>query len=157
MWEFTALGTAVRSEDPLLVPFPAQKGQGWSTNLSAEESASAIFSGFMPHEILLGLSVSTKHEDYEVRTQRTSWVNGEVSGLTELVQAARHESRSRLEKRATQAAGAQLVVTDMEPREFDTPCNQEKDLHAESVVVGTTLVPVPRYSRRAERGRPAGR
>ena len=45
----------------------------------------------------------------------------------------------------------------MELREFDTPCDQEKDLHAESVVVGTTLVPVPRYSRRAERGRPAGR
>jgi hypothetical protein len=89
VWEFTALGTAVRSEDPLLVPFPAQKGQVWSTNLSAEDSASAIFSGFMLHEILLGLSVSTKREDYEVRTQRTSWVNGEVSGLTELIQAAR--------------------------------------------------------------------
>jgi hypothetical protein len=74
-----------------------------------------------------------------------------------VLQAARHESRSRLEKRATQAVGAQLVVTDMELREFDTPCDQEKDLHAESVVVGTTLVPVPRYSRRAERGRTAGR
>jgi hypothetical protein len=82
VWEFTALGTAVRSEDPLLVPFPAQKGQVWSTNLRAEDSASAIFNGFVPHEILLGLSVSTKHEDYEVRTQRTSRVNGEVSGLT---------------------------------------------------------------------------
>lgn len=148
-WEFSALGTAVRSEDPLLVPYPAQKGDVWCTNLSVEDTASALFSGFAPREMLLGMSVSTKHEDYELRAQRRSWVNGEVTGMTQLIQAARNESRMRLERRASQTVGAQLVVTDLDLREFETPCDKEKDLHAESTVIGTTLIPVPRYSRRA--------
>ncbi|MFE4950325.1 heavy metal-binding domain-containing protein [Leifsonia sp. NPDC056665] len=149
-WEFTALGTAVRSDDPLLVPYPKNRGDVWSTNLTVEDTASAILSGYSPGELLLGISISTKHEDYELRTQRTSWVNGEVTGMTELVQAARAEALHRLETRATATAGAQLVVTDLDLGEFETPCGEEKDLHAEATVVGATLIPVPRYSRRAE-------
>lgn len=149
-WEFTALGTAVRSDDPLLVPYPKNRGDVWSTNLTVEDTASAILSGYSPGELLLGISISTKHEDYELRTQRTSWVNGEVTGMTELVQAARAEALHRLETRATASAGAQLVVTDLHLGEFETPCGEEKDLHAEATVVGATLIPVPRYSRRAE-------
>ncbi|MEN2742134.1 heavy metal-binding domain-containing protein [Microbacterium sp. X-17] len=149
-WEFTALGTAVRSDDPLLVPYPKNRGDVWSTNLTVEDTASAILSGYAPGELLLGISISTKHEDYELRTQRSSWVNGEVTGMTELVQAARAEALHRLETRATATAGAQLVVTDLRLGEFETPCGEEKDLHAEATVVGATLIPVPRYSRRAE-------
>lgn len=149
-WEFTALGTAVRSDDPLLVPYPKNRGDVWSTNLTVEDTASAIFSGYAPGELLLGISVSTKHEDYELRAQRTSWVNGEVTGMTALVQAARAEALHRLETRAAASAGAQLVVTDLHLGEFETPCGEEKDLHAEATVIGATLVPVPRYSRRAE-------
>lgn len=149
-WEYTALGTAVRSDDPLLVPYPKNRGDVWSTNLTVEDTASAVLSGYAPGELLLGISVSTKHEDYELRTQRSSWVNGEVTGMTELVRAARAEALHRLERRATAAAGAQLVVTDLDLWEFGTPCGEEKDLHAEATVIGTTLIPVPRYSRRAE-------
>ncbi|MFB9747446.1 heavy metal-binding domain-containing protein [Leifsonia shinshuensis] len=149
-WEFTALGTAVRSDDPLLVPYPKNRGDVWCTNLTVEDTAAAILSGYTPGELLLGISVSTKHEDYELRTQRSSWVNGEVTGMTELIQAARSESLHRLGKRASAIPGAQLVVTDLDLFEFDTPCGEEKDLHAEATVIGTTLVPVPRYSRRAE-------
>ncbi|RFA17994.1 heavy metal-binding domain-containing protein [Subtercola boreus] len=148
-WEFTALGTAVRSIDPLKVPFPTVAGEVWHTNLNAEDTASSILSGFQPKEIVLGISISTKHEDWQLRQQRTSWVNGEVSGMSQLIQSARHESRVRLAAHATHTGGAELVVTDMTLHEFETPCGGQegKDFHAEAVTVGTTLVPIPRFRR----------
>ena len=148
IWEFTALGTAVRSTDPTLVPRPATAGEVWCTNLSAEDTASAVLSGFVPREIVLGLSVSTKHEDWQLQQQRTGWVNQEVEGMTGLIQAARDEARARVAARATKAAGAQLVVTYMDLNEFETVCGQDgRDFHAEAGVIGATLVPVPRFRR----------
>ncbi|CAN5413549.1 heavy metal-binding domain-containing protein [soil metagenome] len=146
VWEFTALGTAVRSIDPVLAPRPAGGGV-WSTDLSAEDTASAILSGFMPHEVIMGMSVATKHEDWQMRNQRTSGVNGEVDGLTELIRAARNEARARLESRANHAAGATLVITQMGLREFETACSgaEGRDSNAEATFVGTTLVPIPRF------------
>lgn len=146
IWEFTAVGTAVCSVDPSAVPFPASESDVWNTNLTAEDCASAILSGFLPTEIVMAMSVSTKHEDMQVQQQRSSWINGEVSGMTDLIQAARHESRTRLSTRARHSGSAELVVTGMELLEFETQCGQDgKDLHAESVVTGTTLVPIPRF------------
>jgi uncharacterized protein YbjQ (UPF0145 family) len=147
-WEFTALGTAVRSTDPVLAPRPAA-GEVWSTDLSAEDTASAILSGFLPREIVLGLSVATKHEDWQLRNQRTGWVNMEVDGMTQLIQAARHEARAHLESHATHTGGAHLVVTQMDLYEFESECGGQegKDFHAEATFIGTTLVPVPRFRR----------
>lgn len=148
-WEFSALGSAVRSTDPLLVPFPTTTGDVWSTNLSGQDCAAAILSGYVPREIVLGISVSTKHEDFQLRQQRSSWVNGEVTGMSLLIQAARHEARARLSSRAAHVGAAELVVTGMTLSEFETVCGGQdgKDLHAESVVVGTTLVALRRARR----------
>jgi len=144
-WEFTALGTAVRSTDPVVAPHLPDGGV-WSTDLSAEDTASAILSGFIPHEILLGLSVATNHEDWLLRTQRMGWDNQEVEGMTMLIQAARHEARARLESRASHSGGAQLVVTQVDLYEFETACSGEAhDFHAEAMFVGTTLTQVPRF------------
>ncbi|MEA9985057.1 hypothetical protein D4765_08640 [Subtercola vilae] len=150
-WEFSALGTAVRSIDPSLSPIPRTAADAWSTNLSGEDCAAAILSGYIPREIVLGVSISTKHEDWQLRQQRSSWVNGEVTGMTELIQAARHESRERLAARATHMGSAELAVTSMSLSEFETPCGGQdgRDLHAESVVVGTTLLAMPGARRRA--------
>lgn len=146
VWEFTALGTAVRSIDPVLAPRPTGDAV-WSTDLSAEDTASAILSGFLPYEVIMGMSVATKHEDWQMRNQRTSWVNGEVDGLTELIRAARNEARARLESRATHAGGATLVITQMGLREFETACSgaEGQDSNAEATFVGTTLLPIPRF------------
>jgi hypothetical protein len=147
-WEFTALGTAVRSVDPTLVPYPTEPNDLWTTNLSVEDCAAAILSGYLPRETLLGMSVSTKHEDWTLKTQRSSWSNTEVHGMSLLIQAARDESRSLLKTHATHRGSAELVVTDMHVSEFETQCGQnEVDLHAQSIVVGTTLVPLPHLPR----------
>jgi uncharacterized protein YbjQ (UPF0145 family) len=147
-WEFAALGTAVRSTDPVGTPVPA-RGHVWCTSLSAEDCASAILSGFMPHEMVMGVSVASKHEDWQMQQQRRVWAgNVEVTGLTDLITAARWESRALVEARASHAGAAELVITAMELDEFDTTCGEEVDLHARSTVVGTVLVPIPRISHR---------
>jgi uncharacterized protein YbjQ (UPF0145 family) len=153
-WEFTALGTAVRSTDPILAPSPAVAGEVWSTNLSAEDTASAILSGYLPHEIVLGLSVSTKHEDWQLAQQRNGWDNQEVEGMSELIRAARNEARTLIAAHATHAGGAELVVTHMDLYEFETQCGQDgRDFHAEASIIGTTLIPVPRFRGRPESSR----
>jgi uncharacterized protein YbjQ (UPF0145 family) len=153
-WEFTALGTAVRSMNPMLAPRPTAAGEVWSTNLSAEDTASAILSGFMPHEIVLGISVSTKHEDWQLAQQRNGWINQEVEGMSELIRAARNEARARVVAHATHVGGAELVVTGMDLYEFETRCGQDgRDFHAEASVIGTTLIPVPQFRGRPEASR----
>ena len=144
VWEFSALGTAVRSTDVVIAPH-LEDGAVWSTTLTAEDTASAILSGFIPREVLLGLAIATKHEDWQLMNQRSSWDNQEIEGMSKLIQAARHDARSKLEARATRSPGGQIVITDMELHEFVSPCGGSRDYHAEARVVGTTLVPVPRF------------
>ena len=146
-YEFTALGTAVRSIDASLVSRPKTPGTVWYADLSAEDCASAIHSGFQPHEMVLGLSVSTKHEDYQLKQQRSAWAgNQEIDGLTLLVNAARHDARSQLAARAARDGASDLVITHQSVREFETACGEEVDLHAEAVFLGTILVPGPMHA-----------
>ena len=149
-WEYTALGTAVRSTDLILAPRRQDGGGVWFTSLSAEDSASAILSGYLPNEMLLALSISTKHEDWQLRMERTSLANKEVQGMSQLIQAARDEARMILSSKATHAGSAELVITDMELAEFESPCGggDETDFHAEATFIGTTLIPIPRFYKR---------
>lgn len=150
-YEFTAIGTAVLSVDTALVARPKVLGEIWYTNLSAEDCASAIHSGFQPREMALGLSVSTKHEDYQLKQQRSTWAgNQEVEGLTLLVNAARHDARNQLVARAKRDGGADLVITHQSITEFDTACGEEVDLHAEAVFIGTILMPGPMHAFRTK-------
>ena len=151
-WEFTATGTAVRSVDTSLVPRP-ESSRVWAASFSAEDCAAAILSGQVPKGIALGLSVSTKHEDYQLRQQRSSWSNTEVDGLSDLLHAARDDARVQLARRATPFGGTDIVITDSTLTEFETPCGEEHDLHAESSFIGTILAPGPMNAFRT-RGRP---
>jgi uncharacterized protein YbjQ (UPF0145 family) len=141
-WEFSALGTAVRSTDRSLTGPPGAGGP-WHTDLTAEDTAAAILSGLMPLGIAFGISVATKHEDWALKQQRSTWSNTEVDGLTELVTAARADARTRITRRAAATGAGQLVITRMGLSEFETPCGQEVDMHAEAVMVGTVLAPSP--------------
>lgn len=151
VWEYTAVGTAVRSTDPILLPYPAREGAVWSTSLDAEHAATAILAGFRPERHLMALSIATKHEDWLMKQQSTMWAgNVEIEGMTAVLQAARFDVRRRITERARRDGPGQLIVTGMSVHEFDTVCSQnEKDVHAEATIVGTTLVPLPRTTRRA--------
>lgn len=150
VWEYTAMGTAVRSIDPILLPYPTQRGDVWSTSLDAEHTATAILAGFRPNRHLMALSIATKHEDWLMKQQATIWAgNVESTGMTEVLQAARFDVRRRITEKARRDGPGNLVITDMSVQEFDTVCSQdEKDIHAEAAIVGTTLVELPPTQRR---------
>jgi uncharacterized protein YbjQ (UPF0145 family) len=143
-WEFTATGTAVRSLDTSLIGRPRSPGDVWAANLTAEDCTAAILSGLVPKGITLGISVSTKHEDYQLKQQRSTWSgNTEVSGLTTLLQEARRDARAQLTAHASRLGGTDLAISQSWINEFDTPCGQEVDVHAEAVFIGTVLAPGP--------------
>ena len=106
-----------------------------------------MLAGGHPVRLVAAVSVAVKHEDTttkqftsRIRTRR----NVELAGLTELVQAARADSRTRLAAQATAVEDeglteGQIVVSanDLDLRE--RPCGTEKDHVAESTLIGTVL------------------
>jgi len=148
--EFSALGTAVRVLDPAAAPHLSGRQGVWSAGLSGEDCAAAILSGFAPRGLVFGMTVTTKHEDWLLRQQRSSWQNTEVTGLSELLLTARSGARQRL---AAAAEGitrrGDLVVTETRVRQFEVACGQERDVNAEATFVGTVLTEVPGRARTA--------
>ena len=84
--EFKAIGTAVRApgSPPLKQPF--------SSDLSGQDFAKLLSSGWVPAGLALGISVGARHDDW-LTVGQTRWGagNAEVVGYTELVQ--RHPAR----------------------------------------------------------------
>jgi uncharacterized protein YbjQ (UPF0145 family) len=145
--EFTALGTAVRSLDASVVPRARGPQDVWAAGFTAEDVTAVVQSGFVPRGMALGVSVSTKHEDPILKNQRSVW-NGniEIDGLTHVLAAARDDARTQLTRRAATLAGTDVVITSSHLGEFETPCGEESDLHAEASFVGTVLAPGPMHA-----------
>jgi len=148
--EYASLGTAVRFVDPGLRR--PSRGTPWAATLTAEDCAAAASAGFLPAGVATGYSIALKHEDYQLRQQRSTWNNTEVDGLTELLSAARADARRSLAAKARQlSAGGELVVTASSLHTGERPCGEEKDVTAEALFVGTVLVPHPAPSGRLGR------
>lgn len=148
-WEFTAVGTAVRSLDGSVSPRAGGDGNArpWTAGFSAEHTTALVQSGYVPRGMAMGLSVSTKHEDPRLKQQRSMWTdNTEVDGLTELLEAARDDARLQLARRAAPLGASDLVVSETSVGEFETSCGEEVDLHAEAVFVGTAIAPGPMHA-----------
>jgi uncharacterized protein YbjQ (UPF0145 family) len=144
--EYSSLGTAVRFVDPGLrrPTSRATSRPPWAATLTAEDCAAAASAGFLPAGVATGYSIALKHEDYQLRQQRSTWNNTEVDGLTELLSAARADARRSLAAKARQlSAGGELVVTESSLHTGERPCGEEKDVTAEALFVGTVLVPHP--------------
>jgi uncharacterized protein YbjQ (UPF0145 family) len=145
--EFTATGTAVRTLDPSVSPRARTAADVWAAGSTAEEVAALIRSGWVPRGMALGVSIATKHEDPLLKSQRSVWAgNTEIDGLTELVNAARHDARLQLTRRAAPLNGSDIVITGSSLGEFDTPCGEEADLHAEATFTGTVIAPGPMHA-----------
>lgn len=142
--EYATLGTAVRSVDRALARPPASAP--WAATLTGEDCAAAAAAGYTPAGVAFGYSLASKHEDWLLRQQRSSWTNQEVAGLTELLSAARGDARRSLDRQARKAArdGGEVVVTDTALRTFERACTgDQKDVLAEALFVGTVLTPHP--------------
>ena len=141
---------AVRFVDPAL---RRPRGRApWAATLTAEDCAAAASAGFLPAGVATGYSLALKHEDWQLKQQRSAWNNTEVDGLTELLSAARADARRSLAAKARQlSVGGELVVTESSLTTGERPCGEEKDMTAEALFVGTVLVPHPAPSARLGR------
>ena len=101
--EYASLGTAVRYADPAMRRRPAQTP--WAATLTGEDVAAAALAGFRPAGVAFGYSLALKHEDWQLRQQRGSFANLEVTSLSELLSAARSDARRSLAREALRAGG----------------------------------------------------
>ena len=136
--EFKAIGTAVRApgSPPLRQPF--------SSDLSGQDFAKLLSSGWMPVGLALGISVGARHDDW-LTVGQTRWGagNAEVVGYTELVNDTRHDARQQLEKDVRRLGGEGVVVQRMDMRVHERECpiqEHGKDHIVEATIVGTALV-----------------
>lgn len=135
--EFVVTGTAVRSRGS------AHLGHPFATTLSGVDVAKLMAAGWMPASIVLGLSIAIRHDTFRARLARTRVTSArEMTGISELVHAARKHARQQLEVR-TKAAGAggavlssQMTLT-LEERKIN-PAHY--DIVAEARATATAIV-----------------
>jgi uncharacterized protein YbjQ (UPF0145 family) len=144
--EFKAIGTAIRAPGapPPRTPF--------TSDLSGQDFAKLITTGWVPAGLALGISIGARHDDW-LTTGQTRWGagNAEVTGYTELVNDARHDARVQLERdvRARGAEGVVIADLTMRIRERECPSQQHgRDHIAEVVIIGTAIA---RFNRSAAR------
>ena len=145
--QFKAIGTAIRAPGAAhrrRVPF--------TCDLSGQDFAKLIRTGWVPAGLVLGISIGSRHDDRKT-TRQTRWRSGnaEVAAWTELVSESRHDARRQLE-RDVQRLGADGVVIAAMPmlvRERDCPVQVGRRDHiVEATLVGTALA---RFSRGGQR------
>ena len=135
--EFKAIGTAIRAPGgvPLREPF--------TSDLSGQDFAKLIMAGWAPAGLALGISIGARHDDW-LTINQTRWGSGnaEVSGYTDLVNQARHDARSQLDREVTRmgADGVVVKTMDLRIRERECPMQEHRRDHiAEVTIIGTAI------------------
>jgi uncharacterized protein YbjQ (UPF0145 family) len=147
--EFKAIGTAVRAPGA-----PALK-QPFTSDLSGQEFAKLVMSGWVPAGLALGISIGVRHDDWMTTSQR-SWISGnnEVTGYTELVHETRNDARHQLERDVSRVGAEGVVIQRMQLRISEQECRARegaRDHIAEVTIIGTAIA---RFASAA--ARPAG-
>ncbi|AOR30871.1 hypothetical protein BFF78_07220 [Streptomyces fodineus] len=144
--EFKVIGTAVRAAGTVRAPQP------FTCHLDGRGFAKLVTAGWVPVELLYGMSVGVRHDDYTTRAQTRSWSNTEVSGWSELVQAVRCDARAHLRAQSGRRGGDGVILSTGDLRIWGEPCmrrsnDDQQDHVAEATLVGTT---VARFTAREE-------
>ncbi|MGW1169452.1 heavy metal-binding domain-containing protein [Streptomyces sp. NPDC001153] len=144
--EFKVVGTAVRAAGTVRAPQP------FTCHLDGQGFAKLVTAGWVPVELLYGMSVGVCHDDYTTRAQTRSWSNTEVSGWSDLVQAVRSDARAHLEGQTGRRGGDGVILSAGRLRIWGEPCmrsgnNDQEDHVAEATLLGTT---VARFTARQE-------
>jgi uncharacterized protein YbjQ (UPF0145 family) len=136
--EFKAIGTAVGA------PGGARLRHPFTSDLSGQDFAKLVHSGWMPAGLALGITVAARHDDWQTVGQtRWSAGNAEVSGWTELVNDARHDARQQLaaDVKRIGAEGVVIASMDLRVRERECPAQEGRRDHIiEAVNIGTAIV-----------------
>ena len=147
--EFKAIGTAVRAHGggALRQPF--------TSDVSGQDFAKLITDGAVPVGLALGISIGTRHDDWQTIGQ-SRWTTGntEVTGYTELVNMTRHDARTELHSDVQRMGADGVVIQRMDMRISEQECpavEGRRDHIAEVTIVGTALTHFARSRRAAER------
>jgi uncharacterized protein YbjQ (UPF0145 family) len=136
--EFVVIGTAVRA--PGGAPGPPVP---FTSGLSGQDFAKLIMTGWVPAGLVLGVSISSRHDDRTTARQNRWWSgNTEVTGWTELVNASRQDARRQLESDVTRvgAEGVVIASIQLQVRERDCPVQVGRHDHVvEATVIGTAF------------------
>src|SRR6201996_7433369 len=136
--EFKAIGTAVRAPltPPLRRPF--------TSDLSGQDFAKLVHSGWMPAGLVLGITIAARHDDWRTVGQtRWSAGNAEGSGGTARVTDPRHDARRQLADDVKRVGAEGVVIADMSMRIRERECPAQEGGHdhiVEAVNIGTAIV-----------------
>jgi uncharacterized protein YbjQ (UPF0145 family) len=147
--EFTAIGTAVRASGAADGP-----GEPFTSDLSGQDFAKLIMTGWVPAGLALGISIGSGHDDRTTTRQaRRGAGNAEVTGWTELVGQVRHDARDQLEGDVARLGGEGVVIAAMQlrVRQRDCPVSVGRRDHiVEATLIGTAIAsfsrPGPGYA-----------
>jgi uncharacterized protein YbjQ (UPF0145 family) len=135
--EFTAIGTAVRAPGACELPTP------FTSDLSGQDFAKLITTGWVPAGLALGIWIGSRHDDRTTRGQARWWSgNAEITGWASLVTDCRHEARRQLENevRRLGAEGVVIAAMQLEVRQRDCPVTVGRHDHiVEATVIGTAI------------------
>jgi uncharacterized protein YbjQ (UPF0145 family) len=136
--EFTFIGTAIRAPGAAHgppVPF--------TSDLSGQDFAKLIMTGWVPAGLVLGISIGSRHDDRATARQaRWGSGNAEVAGWTELVGQSRHDARDQLESEVRRLGGEGVVIAAMQMRvrQRDCPVQVGRSDHiVEATLIGTAI------------------
>jgi uncharacterized protein YbjQ (UPF0145 family) len=147
--EFKAIGTAVRA--PGVPPMEnwhkdsrGHRRMPFTSDLSGQDFAKLIMKGWVPAGLALGISIGSRHDDW-MTVGQTRWGSGnaEVTGWTELVNEARHDSRMELERDVKRLGAEGVVIADMDMRVRERECpamEGRRDHIVEATTIGTAIV-----------------
>ena len=136
--EFTAIGTAVRA------PGVAYgRREPFTSDLSGQDFAKLIMTGWVPAGLALGISIVSRHDD-RTTARQARWGSGntEIAGWTELVNDSRHDARRRLESEVERLGAEGVVIAAMRLRVSQRACPVtvgRRDHIAEATLLGTAI------------------
>jgi uncharacterized protein YbjQ (UPF0145 family) len=145
--EFTAIGTAVRARGGI------RPSQPFTSHVTGQEFGKLVHAGWIPTGLALGISIATRHDDWRTYGQlRWTAGNQEVDGYTQLINHARHDARTQLQRDAQAHGGDGIVVDEMELRIRERECpsyENQRDHIAEALFLGTSIVRFDRSNKPA--------
>ncbi len=148
--EFTALGTAVRADQPVSGPVRPPTKAPFTSDLSGQDFAKLLRAGWLPVALVLGVGAVLRHDDWSTYRQASSWQNQEMRGYSDLVTAARAQARDGIAADAARHGGHTVVLRDTQMNVQEITCrsrrssdNEAHDHLAEATLWGTAIVPLP--------------
>ncbi|MET8630252.1 heavy metal-binding domain-containing protein [Kitasatospora sp. NPDC004669] len=134
--EFKVIGTAVRASGQVRPRRP------FTSHLDGQGFAKLVTAGWVPVDLLVGMSIGVRHDDYRTGWQKFSWSNQEMDGWTALVTQVRADARTQLYRQGAQHGGNGVILADSDLRVWEEPCianDKQTDHITESTLVGTAV------------------